>query len=142
METKQEKVLRQAQAMVDGATANQEKGLDVYAMHACCAIEFAQEVQELVKALPQPMSKRCRVELKNENGNQAYETDTLLAVFKDGDGVRAVSYFLGGLIEAIGMHAALTGIIEDLESQFGNLKELSQDFKRWNDQNQGGAADE
>lgn len=50
MEQKKAKILEQLKTMQEGAQKNADLGLNLYVMHACCAVEFAKNVQELLEA--------------------------------------------------------------------------------------------
>lgn len=50
MEQKKAKVLEQLQIMQDGAQKMIDAGWEYYVLHACCAVEFAKNVQELLQA--------------------------------------------------------------------------------------------
>ena len=48
MEQKKEKVLKQLQTMQEGAQKMVDAGWEYYTLHACCAVEFAKNVQALL----------------------------------------------------------------------------------------------
>ena len=81
MEQKKAKVLEQLQIMQDGAQKMIDAGWEYYVLHACCAVEFAKNVQELLQA-----SERCYIQRTDKNGKKVREGDIIRYSFEDDDG--------------------------------------------------------
>ena len=133
MEQKRQEVMEQLRRMIDGAQKNVDEGVNLYGMHADCAVEFAKNALELLESgerQAKPLDKTFRIEYKNkDNSVEVFETDSAAIVMATKVGSRNLCAVNGDTITALCLYSGMQAICQEMAGEDSALLECYEKIK-------------